>query len=141
MLSNHCNGGITDLRRQLNSSLVVKHRSIFSFVFWGRSPASIFLRNRIFLKKTSQSGRGLLAFGSYCPAWRTTSRGQKLLILSFFIFKKILFLHKLDGFIMHVKVPYRGPCRFLTSLGLLALGISNQKGPLYGNFSYTESTF
>jgi hypothetical protein len=105
----------------------------------GTLPSLNFPENRIFLKKTCQSGRGLLAFGSYCPAWRTTSRGQKFLILSFFL--KILFLHKLDGFIMHVEVPYRGPSRFSTSLGLLALGISNQKGPLYGNFSYTESTF
>jgi hypothetical protein len=104
-------------------------------------PSLNFPANRILLKKTNQSGRGLLAFGSYCPAWRTTSRGQKFLIVSFFIFKKILFLHKLDRFIMHMKVPYRGASRFSTSLGLLALGISNQKGPLYGNFSYTESTF
>jgi hypothetical protein len=107
----------------------------------GTLPSLNFPENRVFLKKTSQSGRGLLAFGSYCPARRTTSRGRKFLILSFFIFFKFLFLHKLDGFIMHVKVTYRGPSRFSTSLGLLALGISSQKGPLYGNFSYTESTF
>jgi hypothetical protein len=107
----------------------------------GTLPSLNFPENRIFLKKTGQSGRGQLAFGSYCPARRTTSRGQKFLILPFFIFFLILFLHKLDGFIMHVKVPYRGPSRFSTSLDLLALGISNQKGPLYGNFSYTESTF
>ncbi len=43
----------------------------------------------------------------------------------------------MDQFFTHVKVPYRGPSRLLTSLALLASWISNVEGPLYGTFSYT----
>ncbi len=85
------------LSEEISFSLFGSNFSFFFFpLYFGDAPHPSYSRKQdFFFEKTCQYGTGLLAFESYCPAWRITSRGQKFLFLSFFFhLKKFCFFQK-----------------------------------------------